>query len=68
MQRLITSRYLDEDGRKGVMKQRAKTEGRGREKGGEGAPFLVESCYIRPGNYRDYTIIIIDRLLNIRIC
>lgn len=67
MQRLVTSRYLDEDGRKGVMKQRAKTERKGRE-GGEGAPFLVESCYIRPGNYRDYTIIIIDRPLNIRIC
>lgn len=68
MQRLITSRYLDENGRKGVMKQRAKTEGRGRGEGREEAPFLVESCYIRPGNYRDYTIIIIDRLLNIRIC
>lgn len=67
MQRLVTSRYLDEDGRKGVMKQRAKTEGRGKGRG-EGAPFLVESCYIRPGNYRDYTIIIIDRPLNIRIC
>lgn len=67
MQRLITSRYLDENGRKGVMKQRAKTDERGRE-GEEGAPFLVKSCYIRPGNYPDYTIIIIDRPLNIRIC
>lgn len=40
----------------------------GRKRGGGGEASLLEKSGRGPGNYRNYTIIIIDRPLNLRTC